>query len=250
MNKSYFVKERDFYKEQLLCNILPFWLKYARDDASGGYHTCLNRDGSVFDYDKICTWSQGRIIWTYAYLYNELKQDPEWLDMAMHGVEFMLHFGFDKSGRVFHSLSREGTPLARTRDVFAELSLAAGLAECFKATGNNELLELAKKCVLTVTDIVSKPTTNPHRRFMSSSRPMSLNAEHMILFNTIQRLRELDNDPRYQQISSDCLKNLLQLHYSEKNHCVFEAVSLDGSSLPGQMGKSRSYDRAGLVPYP
>ncbi len=106
MDKDYFCQERDFYQDQLLNNILPFWLKYGRDDQCGGYHTCLNRDGSVFDYDKICTWGQGRIIWTFAYLYNEFRQEPKWLDMAMHGVDFMLKFGFYESGRVYYSLSR------------------------------------------------------------------------------------------------------------------------------------------------
>ena len=237
MNKNYFCQERDFYQDQLLNNILPFWLKYGRDEECGGYHTCLNRDGSVFDYDKICTWGQGRIICTFAYLYNEFKREPQWLDMAMHGVDFMLKFGFDESGRVYYSLSRKGTPLAKTRDIFAELSLAAGFAECFKATGDRKLLQLAKKCVFMVAEVVKNPRTNTHRRFMSQSRPMSLNAEHMIILNTIQRLRELDDDPQYEKISLYCLENIFNLHYNKQKRCVFEAVSIDGSPLPGQMGR-------------
>ena len=232
-----FSDERDFYEDQLLNNVLPFWLQHARDDECGGYQTCLNRDGSVFDYDKVCTWAQGRIIWTFGYLYNEFRQDPDWLDMAMHGVEFMRKFGFDEDGRVYYSISREGVPLAKTKDIYAELSLAAGLAECWKATGNAELLQLAKNCVFTVTDVVNDPSTNPHRRFIGGSRPISLNAEHMILLNTIQCLRERDEDPRYDVISRDCLRNILDHHYSEENRCVFEAVRADGSQLPGQMGR-------------
>ena len=39
------------YKNELLNNIIPFWLKNSKD-TEGGYLTCLNRDGSVFDTDK------------------------------------------------------------------------------------------------------------------------------------------------------------------------------------------------------
>ena len=236
-NKKDFLKESEFFKSQLLDNILPFWIKHSRDEQCGGYHTCLNRDGSVFDYDKVCTWGQGRIMWTFGYLYNEFEQRPEWLQMAVHGIEFMQKYGFDDDGRLYYSLTREGKPLAETRDVFAELSLVAGLAECFKATGDRELLGLAKKCLFTVTKVVDDPRTNPHRHYLSQFRPVSLNAEYMILLNTSQLLRKVDDDPRYDQISRECVDKILNLHFSPANKCVFEAVAPDGSALPGRMGR-------------
>ena len=106
MDKNSFQQESLFYYDQLTNNILPFWLKHARDDQCGGYVTCLNRDGSVFDYDKLCSWAQGRVMWTFGFIYNELEQRPEWLDMALHGVEFMRKYGFDQeTGRLYFSLS-------------------------------------------------------------------------------------------------------------------------------------------------
>jgi len=237
MHSIKFVDERDFYRKQLTENILPFWLRFSRDSECGGYNTCLERDGSVFDYDKICTWGQGRIIWTFAFLYNEFEQNSEWLDMALHGCDFMKQFGFDESGRVYYSLSREGTPLGRTRGIFADLFLAAGFAECWKATGQHYFFEAAKNSVFTVAEIVGNPKTNPHRRFLSDSRQMSLNAEHMILLNTVQRLRELDEDERYDQIARTCVDKILTLHFSEESRAVLEAVAPDGSSLPGSMGR-------------
>ena len=35
------------YKNDLLTDILPFWLKYGIDHENGGYFTCLDRDGSL-----------------------------------------------------------------------------------------------------------------------------------------------------------------------------------------------------------
>ena len=40
------------YKRELLENCLPFWLENSQDKEFGGYYSCLNRDGSVYDTDK------------------------------------------------------------------------------------------------------------------------------------------------------------------------------------------------------
>lgn len=47
------------YKNDLLTDILPFWLKYGIDHENGGYFTCLDRDGSLLDTNK-SVWFQGR----------------------------------------------------------------------------------------------------------------------------------------------------------------------------------------------
>ena len=40
------------YRTELLDSCLPFWLEKSQDKEFGGYFTCLDRDGSVFDTDK------------------------------------------------------------------------------------------------------------------------------------------------------------------------------------------------------
>ena len=47
------------YKSELLDSVLPFWLEKSQDLEYGGYFSCLDRDGSVFDTDKFI-WLQGR----------------------------------------------------------------------------------------------------------------------------------------------------------------------------------------------
>lgn len=76
------------YKEELLDRVLPFWLEHSQDAEFGGYFTCLNRDGSVFDTDKFI-WLQGREVWLFSMLYNKVEKRQEWLDCAIHGGEFL-----------------------------------------------------------------------------------------------------------------------------------------------------------------
>ncbi|HCX75218.1 MAG TPA: N-acylglucosamine 2-epimerase, partial [Algoriphagus sp.] len=41
-----------FYSNALLQNIIPFWKKNSLDREFGGYFTCLNQNGDVYDTDK------------------------------------------------------------------------------------------------------------------------------------------------------------------------------------------------------
>ena len=54
-----FKKLANQYKDELMNNVLPFWLNHSQDTEYGGYFTCLDREGNVFDTDKFI-WLQGR----------------------------------------------------------------------------------------------------------------------------------------------------------------------------------------------
>ena len=76
------------YRRSLLDDVLPFWGKYSVDWDYGGYFTCLDASGNVYDQDKFI-WLQNRQVWTFSMLYNRLEQRREWLDMALHGANFL-----------------------------------------------------------------------------------------------------------------------------------------------------------------
>ena len=76
------------YKSELLDSVLPFWLEHSIDKECGGYFSCLNRDGSVYDTDKFI-WLQGREVWMFSMLYNKVEKKQEWLDAAIQGAEFL-----------------------------------------------------------------------------------------------------------------------------------------------------------------
>ena len=72
------------YKNELLENVLPFWLNHSQDLEFGGYYTCLNRNGDVFDTDKFI-WLQGREVWLFSMLYNKVEKKEEGLYCAIQG---------------------------------------------------------------------------------------------------------------------------------------------------------------------
>ena len=55
--KKYLQQWAEKYKDDLLNNIMPFWMKYGLDRKHGGVYTCVNRDGSLLDSTK-SVWFQ------------------------------------------------------------------------------------------------------------------------------------------------------------------------------------------------
>lgn len=49
----------DSYKNDMISNIMPFWMKYGWDRKNGGVYTCVDRDGQLMDTTK-SVWFQGR----------------------------------------------------------------------------------------------------------------------------------------------------------------------------------------------
>lgn len=227
---------RDFYKKELLDNILPFWLKHARDRKCGGYHTCLNRDGSVYDYDKVCMWHAGRIIWTYSYLYNELSQESEWLEMAGWGVEFVQKYGFAPDRSMYYALTREGKPLQPAQDVFNELSMVIGLSEFARATSDESVYQQAREMFLRVWEKLSMPG-RAFQMFDASTRPVRLHGHSMITLGVLQELRRFREERVYETMIDQCLDTIIEYHMKPEKQALFELASWDGEEVPGSPGR-------------
>ncbi len=83
-------KYTELYKYALLNNVIPFWENYSPDKEHGGYFTCLDRKGKVYDTDKFI-WLQCRQVWLFSMLYNKVEAKQEWLEMAEHGARFLMN---------------------------------------------------------------------------------------------------------------------------------------------------------------
>ncbi len=103
MNKD-FHKLAVLYRNELLNNVIPFWEKYSIDQDLGGFFTCLDRQGNVFDTDKFI-WLQARQVWMFSMLYNRLEKRSRWLDIARHGAAFLQKNGRDQAGNWYFSLA-------------------------------------------------------------------------------------------------------------------------------------------------
>ncbi|MEZ6036952.1 MAG: AGE family epimerase/isomerase [Planctomycetota bacterium] len=184
------------YRDGLLHDTLPFWLRHAVDREHGGFLFCLDRDGRVVDTDK-GLWQHGRFTWLLSTLDHELRGTPhwrsEWLDTARHGVEFLRRHGFDRDGRMFFQVTRDGRPLRKRRYVFSEAFAAIAFAAYARASGEQRAADEARAVFRTMVEYATTPGLIPPK-VDPETRPSVGLAMPMITLVTAQVLRDTIGD--------------------------------------------------------
>lgn len=219
------------YKRELLENCLPFWLENSQDKEFGGYYSCLNRDGSVYDTDKFI-WLQGREVWMFAMLYNNVEKNQEWLDCAIQGAEFLKKYGHDENWDFYFSLNREGRPLVQPYNIFSNTFACMGFAQLAKATGNEEYAQIARKIFTRILERRSNPKGQWCKAY-PGTRPMKDFALPMIICNMALEVEDILEDKSVLEQTIDiCLHEVFDVFYQPNLGCMLENVSsVDGTPV-------------------
>lgn len=228
-------KLRQFYREFLLENVIPFWLKNGIDREYGGILTCLDRQGRVYNTDK-SVWFQGRACWMFSRLYNTVEQRPEWLEAAETAYQFLINHCFDSDGRMFFTVTRDGQPLRKRRYYYSETFAIIALAEYSKASGSRTALEKARQIYAMILDFYRNPLKLPPK-IDPRTRVTKTLAVPMILLATTQSLREHDPNPEYDQTAKDFYTELLRDFYKPEEKALFENVGPNGERLDSPAGR-------------
>ena len=91
------------YETELLESVIPFWTRHSPDRVNGGFWSCLDRNGSLYDTTKY-GWLQGRQVWMLAKLHRTVDPRPEWLELAASGGRFQRERCLLPGGRVPFSI--------------------------------------------------------------------------------------------------------------------------------------------------
>ena len=223
------------YKSELLDKVVPFWLDKSQDHEFGGYFTCLDRDGSVYDTDKFI-WLQGREVWMFAKLYNEVEHKQEWLDCAVQGAEFLKKYGHDGQLNWYFALDREGQPLVEPYNIFSYTFAVIAFGQLAIATGNKEYEEIARKTF----DIVLSRVDNPKARWnkaVPGSRSLKTFDLPMILCNVALEIEPLLEPDFLRQTIDTCLHEVLDVFYRPELGLVVEALGKDGELVDSFDGR-------------
>ena len=226
-----FKKLANRYKTELLDSVLPFWLNNSIDKEYGGYFSCLDRDGSVYDTDKFI-WLQGREVWLFSMLCNKLGKKQEWLDAAIQGAEFLKKYGHNGDYDFYFSLTREGKPLVEPYNIFSNTFACMAFAQLAKATGSEEYAEISRRIFKRILERRGNPK-GKWSKAVPGTRPMKDFALPMIICNMALEVEDIINDPQLLEKTIDeCLHEVLDVFYQPDLGCMLENVSsLDNSRL-------------------
>lgn len=219
------------YKRELLENCLPFWLEHSQDKEYGGYFSCLNRDGSVYDTDKFI-WLQGREVWMFAMLYNNVEKNRQWLDCAVQGAEFLKKYGHDENWDFYFSLDRKGNPLVQPYNIFSNTFACMAFAQLAKATGNEEYAQIARRIFGRILERRSNPKGQWCKAY-PGTRPMKDFALPMIICNMALEIEDILEDKSVlEQTIDTCLHEVFDVFYQPELGCMLENVSsVDGAPV-------------------
>lgn len=215
------------YRSALLVDVIPFWIKYSPDHESGGYFTCLDRRGSVYDTDKF-VWLQGREVWMFSHLYNNVEKREEWLEMALSGANFLEKHGRSQEGNFYFSLTREGKPLIQPYNIFSDCFAAMAFGELYKATGTARYGDIA---LSTFKNILTR-ADNPKGRWSKlypGTRPLKGFSLPMILSNLSGQIAHLLDNETVERIAEECIHEVMDVFYSQEHGLILENVLPDGS---------------------
>ena len=230
-----FKKLAQQYKSELLDRVMPFWMEHSIDKEWGGYFTCLERDGEVFDTDKF-VWLQGREVWMLSTLYNKVEKKAEWLEAAIQGAEFLKRHGHDGNLNWYFALDREGHPLVEPYNIFSYTFAVIAFGQLALATGNEEYADIAKRTF----DIVLSKVDNPKGRWSKAApgaRELKSFALPMILCNVALEIEPLLDKDFLDRTIATCVHEVMDVFYRPELGLVVEHLGTDGQLVDCMDGR-------------
>ena len=216
------------YREDLVQNIMPFWMKYGVDHENGGVYTCVARNGELMDTTK-SVWFQGRFAYTCCYAYNNIEKRQEWLDAAKSTIDFIEAHCFDTDRHMFFEVAADGTPLRKRRYVFSESFAAIAMAEYSKATGNHEYAEKAMQIFREMRQRLNTPgMLEP--KYLPTVEAIGHNIT-MILINVANVLKQVIDDPELDEQTDISLESLTKNFVHPEFKALLETVGPNGEFI-------------------
>ncbi|MBC7745938.1 MAG: AGE family epimerase/isomerase [Flavobacterium sp.] len=218
---------KELYRDNLLNDVIPFWINNSVDKEYGGFFTCLDEKGKVYDTDKF-VWLQCRQIWTFSMLYNEVEIKGEWIDLAVQGAAFMMANGRDEAGNWYFSLTREGKPITQPYNIFSDCFAAMAFAQLYKATKN----DVYKKVALDTFNNIIKRQENPkgiYNKAFPGTRPLQGFSLPMILCNLVLEMEHIMDPGLVENTINKGIHSVMEVFYKPELGLILENVSPDGT---------------------
>lgn len=151
---------REEVKDELVNDILPFWMNRMTDREQGGFYGRIDGNNCLHPDAPKGAILNARILWTFSAAFRLLKK-PEYLETATRAKRYLLDFFYDKQyGGIFWELNADGTPSDAKKQIYALGFAIYGLSEYARATGDREALEYAVRLFEVIEKYSFDPVQN------------------------------------------------------------------------------------------
>jgi len=255
MKASEIRKLSGFFENELVNQILSFWMTRCEDREYGGFLNCFDNKGEkLVSHDKY-TWSQGRFVWLFSALAMtpapvfSQAQRQEFLRLAGQGAEFLMRHCLmgENDWRCVFLMNRDGSPKRvdgwdeLDMSIYADCFAVIGLARYALAGGDRRAYEFAARLHASCVDRIGKNT------FRTLPYPLSsgyrAHGIPMIMSNTTKELclaaDRLDpaTGARLRALVKGYVQDILD-HFVDERDVLHEIIrSADNSFFPQLLGQ-------------
>jgi N-acylglucosamine 2-epimerase len=214
----------------LLEEVMPFWEARTRDTEAGGYLTCFDGEGNLADGDKYI-WYQGRQLWMFSALYNQVERRQGWLDLARHGRDFLVAHAHAGNGRWHYHLDRAGTQVKKgTISIYTDMFVLAGLCEYALASRSDQDLDLIRQTY----DAAERNIHDPQCKdiFHGTWSPLfKRHGTYMMGLTTAGSVQPVLGVARTRPLIDHCLHEILHVFAKDQPKALFESVGRQGGEI-------------------
>lgn len=134
----------EFWKNEALTEIIPFWEK-SIDRKNGGFYSTVNSDGTPGSDNTKYVRMISRIVYAYSTAYL-LSGDDKYLELAAHGLDFQTNYGWDQKYGGWYLAVQGKTPQSGGRkNLFDETYGNLGPVQFYFTTHDKNALSYVSK---------------------------------------------------------------------------------------------------------
>jgi N-acylglucosamine 2-epimerase len=228
------LKYRDRYHADLFDKFLPNMSALVIDHEYGGFMCSVDIETRKQVSSNKSSWYEGRGLWTYSFLYNNVEKNPAYLEVARKSKDFILKSRPKDDSFWISSFTREGKPNSGPGDIYSSLFVSEGLSEYSKASGESQYLVMAKEIVKSCMERYDRDDYSYHVSYLSPQAPKVPGARvlghWMIFLRSLTQILEQGPDPEMEKLADRCLDAILNHHLNPKYKLFNELLNHDFSS--------------------
>ena len=137
---------------------------------------------------------------------------------------------------MYFRVTRDGKPLVERRYYFSEAFAVMGYAEYYKATGDAEVKRRAVELYDRLIKYYTTPGCFPPKVNPQTRRRLG-HSIVMIVMNVSQCMREIDDNPRYSEMTDRCIEIIRKNFIKPEKRALLETVGADGGFIDTPEGR-------------
>lgn len=227
------VQLREEYRSDLFIDFLPFMEKYVIDKQLGGFMCNADHFGKQVNQNK-SSWFEGRGIWVYSFLYNNLAREKKYLDVARRSLEFIMNIRPAGDELWPKELTREGKPVTSADgEIYGDLFIAEGLAEYSKAINERSYWDTARELVLKCVRLYDREDYRPTigQTYLGPNAPRFPGARiqgvWMVLIRVATQMLDMRADAELERVAQRSVDAITNHHYNPEFQLINELLNHD-----------------------